>query len=57
MHFGDGSRMCKTETNGASQISLFESGLEKASGHLEIRSDKGWHAKLLLEGLKGGKSC
>ncbi|NXC60324.1 CASPA protein, partial [Aleadryas rufinucha] len=42
VHFGDGSRMCKTETNGASQFSAFESGLEKASGHLETRSDKGY---------------
>ncbi|NXB10518.1 CASPA protein, partial [Cnemophilus loriae] len=32
VHFGDGSRMCKTETNGASRFSLFESGLQKASG-------------------------
>ncbi|NWT51209.1 CASPA protein, partial [Erythrocercus mccallii] len=32
------NRMCQTQTNGASQFSLVESGLEKASGHLEIRT-------------------
>ncbi|KFP19834.1 Caspase-10, partial [Egretta garzetta] len=39
VHFGDGSSMCKTtETNVASQFSLSGSGLEKALGHLEIKS-------------------